>query len=69
MTLPLIRMQPWYPGQMGVEGSDVPLGMRWGSTAITMWVDPDHPGATDTGDGTDPVHPLETIQQARLSRH
>lgn len=64
MTLPLIRMQPWYPGQMGVEGSDVPLGMRWGSTAITMWVDPDHPGATDTGDGTDPVHPLETIQQA-----
>jgi hypothetical protein len=29
-----------------------------------MWVDPDHPGATDAGDGTDPVHPLETIQQA-----
>ena len=57
-------MQPWYPGQMGVDGSDVPLGMRWGTTAITMWVDPDHADAGDAHDGTDPEHPLETIQQA-----
>ena len=64
MTLPLIRQTPFYSGQMGVDGSDVPLGMRWGTTAITMWVDPDHADAGDAHDGTDPEHPLETIQQA-----
>ena len=49
---------------MGVAGSDVTLGMRWGTTAITMWVDPDAADSSDAHDGTDPVHPMETIQGA-----
>jgi len=71
MTLPLIRMQPWYPGQQGVDGSDVALGLRWGTTAITLWVDPDAADPSDAHDGTDPLHPLETIQGAvtKLTAH
>ena len=39
MTLPQIRLQPWYPGQMGVDGSDVPRGIRWSPTSIVLYVD------------------------------
>ncbi len=62
--LPLIRMQPWYPGQLGVAGSDTPLGLRVRSTGYVLYVDTDHPNASDDSDGTDPNAPLATIQEA-----
>jgi hypothetical protein len=64
MSLPQVRLQPWYPGQMGVAGSDVQRGLRWSPTAIVLYVDKNHPGASATADGTDPEHPLTTVQAA-----
>ena len=64
MTLPQIRLQPWYSGQMGVSGSDVPRGIRWAPTAIVLYVDNSHPGASVDADGTDPENPLTTVAQA-----
>jgi hypothetical protein len=64
MQSPLIRQQPWYPGQFGVPGSDVQRGLRWAPTAIVLYVDENHPGATAGADGTDPENPLTTIQAA-----
>jgi hypothetical protein len=57
-------MQPWYPGQLGVNGSDVQRGLRWSPTAIVLYVDDNHPGASAAADGTDPEHPLTTVQLA-----
>lgn len=62
--LPQIRLESWYPGQFGVAGSDVQRGLRWESSGIVLYVDENHPGATAVGDGTDPEHPLTTIQVA-----
>ena len=62
--LPQIRQQPWYPGQLGVPGSDVQRGLRWETTGITLFVDPDSNNDSDAADGTDPENPLTTIQQA-----
>lgn len=64
MVLPQIRMQPWYPGQIGVSGSDVQRGLRWEPQGIVLYVDENHPGAADAGDGTDPEHPLTSVQTA-----
>ena len=64
MTLPQVRLQPWYPGQMGVPGSDVPRGLRWSPTSIVLYVDENHPGASATADGTDPENPLTSVQTA-----
>ena len=64
MVLPQIRLQPWYPGQMGVSGSDVQRGLRWDSQGIVLFVDENHPNATADADGTDPENPLTTIQLA-----
>ena len=64
MTLPLIRLNPWYPGQFGVHGSDVPRGMRWAPRALTMFVDPDSNDNSDAHDGTNPEAPMATIQGA-----
>lgn len=71
MAYPLIRQSPFYPGQLGVRGSDVQRGMRWEPTAIVMYVDPDNNNATDQADGTDPENPMETIQAAvtKLTAH
>jgi hypothetical protein len=60
--LPQIRLQPFYPGQMGVDGSDVPRGIRWAPTAIVLYVDENHPGATAAAD--DPENPLTTVALA-----
>jgi hypothetical protein len=57
-------MQPWYPGQMGVNGSDVQKGLRWGPSAIVMFVDENAADPSDAHDGTDPEHPMATIQGA-----
>lgn len=62
--LPLTRLSPWYPGQMGVYGSDVQRGIRASPTAIVLYVDENHPGASAVADGTDPENPLNSIQTA-----
>lgn len=62
--LPQIRAQPWFPGQMGVDGSDVQRGLRWAPQGIVLYVDENHPGASAAADGTDPENPLTTIQLA-----
>jgi hypothetical protein len=62
--LPQVRLQPWYPGQLGVSGSDVQRGLRWSPTSIVLFVDPDNNNASDAADGTDPENPLVTVQQA-----
>ncbi len=62
--LPQIRLQPWYPGQMGVAGSDVQRGLRWEPAGIVLYVDENHPGAVAAGDGTNPEQPLNSIQTA-----
>jgi len=64
MNFPLIRQQPWYPGQMGVPGSDVSRGLRTQPNGIVLFVDGNHPNATTTADGTDPNNPLSTITAA-----
>jgi len=64
MTIPQVRLQPWYPGQFGVPGSDVPRGLRWRSAGVVFYVDTNHPNASDDADGTDPENPLETITTA-----
>jgi len=61
---PLTRQQPWFPGQMGVPGSDVTLGLRTIPQCNVLYVDHDHPDASDAHDGTDPDHPKLTIQAA-----
>ena len=63
-TLPQVRAAPWYPGQMGVWGSDVTGGLRWDSAGIVLYVNNIHPECHDDNDGTNPAAPLETIQQA-----
>lgn len=62
--LPQIRLQPWYPGQFGVPGSDVPRGLRWRSSGVVFYVDTNHPNATAFADGTDPENPISTITNA-----
>ena len=62
--LPLVRLSPFYPGQVGVYGSDVQRGIRWEPQGITLYVDENHPGVADTGDGTNPEQPLASVQTA-----
>ena len=62
--LPQVRLQPWYPGQMGVNGSDVQRGLRWEPQGIVLFVDENHPNASADADGTDPENPLDSIQTA-----
>lgn len=66
MAIPQVRLQPWYPGQFGVPGSDVPRGLRWRSAGVVFYVDTNHPNASDDADGTDPENPLETITTALI---
>ena len=64
MTLPQVRLYPWYPGQMGVAGSDVQKGLRWEPEGIVLYVDENHPNATADNDGTDPENPINSVQTA-----
>jgi hypothetical protein len=64
MVLPQIRLYPWYPGQMGVAGSDVQRGLRWAPEGIVLYVDENHPNATANNDGTDPENPINSVQTA-----
>ena len=61
---PIIKNPAFYPGQMGVEGADVPEGLRIAPTAVAYYVDTNHSLANDSNDGTDPDYPLATIQAA-----
>jgi len=60
--LALTRLTPFYPGQLGIAGSDAPLGIRTASQGLVWYVDGD--GGNDSNDGTNPEAPLATIQAA-----
>lgn len=62
--IPLTRLKPWYPGQLGIAGSDSGLGLRIEPQGQVWYVDGSHPNTNDSNDGTDPDAPLETIQAA-----
>jgi hypothetical protein len=64
MIQPLVRANPWYPGQLGIRGSDNTLGLRERSTGVVLYVDRNSPLANDASDGTNPQGPLLTIQGA-----
>ena len=61
---PLVRLNPWYPGQMGVRGAWTDTGLRQHCTGTIFYVDPNFPGAHDGRDGTDPTAPLLTVDAA-----
>ncbi len=63
-ALPLIREQTLYPSQMGVPGSDTRAGLRSSVSGVVLYVDPNHPGATASADGTNPENPLSTVAAA-----
>lgn len=62
--IPLTRLNPWYPGQMGVPGTDNETGLRLHSTGAIFYVDPNHVDNNDQRDGTDPSAPLTSIGAA-----
>jgi len=64
MNIPLLKTKAIHPGVWGVEGADNPKGVRAVPSVTVYFVDYDHPRANDTHDGTDPEHPLKTIQAA-----
>lgn len=61
---PLTRLTPWYPGLLGIRGSDAPLGIRHSTQGIVLYVDSGHPARNDQNYGTNPVAPLATVQAA-----
>jgi hypothetical protein len=62
--MPQFKLPPWFGGQMGVPGSDTPLGFRNNPQGVVYYVDGSHPDANDVNDGTDPNEPKATIQSA-----
>jgi len=64
MNFPILKLSSIWPGQMGVEGSDSARGIRTEPQGLVYYVDGSHPDALDTHAGTDPEHPLATIQAA-----
>ena len=63
-NIALQRLTPFYPPQWGVQGSDIPLGIRTQSDAIVLFVSTIHPGRSDNNDGTNPEAPCATVQGA-----
>jgi hypothetical protein len=61
---PLTRLQPFYPGQWGVRGSDNKLGLRTHTDGAVYYVNPNHPDCNDDADGTNPDQPLESVAEA-----
>ena len=62
--IPLLRLNPWYPGQFGVPGTDSETGLRLNTGGAIFWVDPNHPDPNDQRDGTNPTSPLNTVGAA-----
>lgn len=62
----MLKLPPWFGGQVGIAGSDTALGLRTRPRGIVVYVDPGHPAASDGvgNDGTDPNFPFATIQRA-----
>lgn len=60
----LTRLNPVYPGQLGVSGTSNDEGLRMHSTARVLYVDPNFVGVSDLRDGSDPTCPLESIAAA-----
>ena len=61
---PLVRLPPFYPGQVGIRGSDSELGLRQHTDGVVFYVNPNHPESDDNNDGTNPDHPLATVGNA-----
>lgn len=61
---PLQRLTPWYPGVLGVPGTDSERGLRMHSSGVVFYVDPNYPGTSDARDGTDPDCPFTTVAAA-----
>lgn len=61
---PLTRLNPWFPGQMGVPGAWTETGIRMHCTGAVFYVDVNHPDTNDQRDGTDPTAPLATVTRA-----
>lgn len=62
--VPLTRLNPFYPGQIGVLGTWNETGLRNSCDGAIFYVDPNYPGVSDARDGTDPTAPLATIAAA-----
>lgn len=63
--VPLIRQNPWFPGQVGgVPGVSTETGLRTHVTGTIFYVDPNATGVSDARDGTDPNEPLQTVAAA-----
>lgn len=62
--VPLQRLNPWYPGQFGVPGTDSDTGLRTNYEGTVFYVDPNATGVSDSRDGTDPTEPLQTVAAA-----
>lgn len=61
---PLTRLNPWYPGQPGVPGTDNETGLRLDTNGAIFYVDPNAVGVSDARDGTNPIEPLQTVTAA-----
>jgi hypothetical protein len=62
--MPIQKFPEFYGGQMGVPGSDTPLGLRAAPQGLVYYVDGSHADASDNNDGTNPNQPKATIQSA-----
>jgi hypothetical protein len=61
---PLTRLNPVYPGQMGVPGTDNRTGLRLDTNGAIYYVDPNAIGVSNDRDGTDPTEPLQSVATA-----
>jgi len=61
---PLTRLNPFYPGQPGVPGTDAETGLRMDTNGTVFYVDPNAAGVSDQRDGTNPIAPLQTVATA-----
>jgi len=61
---PLTRLNPWYPGQIGVPGAWTETGLRTHCTGAVFYVDPNHTDNSNQRDGTDPTAPLTSVATA-----
>jgi len=62
--IPLLREPAFYPGQMGVPGTDSETGLRTDTHGTVFYVDPNAVGVSDQRDGTNPKDPLQTVATA-----
>jgi len=66
-NVPQVKFPPFFGTQMGVPGSDTPLGIRHGGGGNVYYVGDStatYYEASDVNDGTDPRYPKATIQDA-----